>query len=153
MVLSYAKHFAATCDAITKRWHLPRERLSAAFAQVFLDNTNRYYLRRPRVKSNEKSSLSIIRPSLCYGIRENPFIRERGTLHPLTTLATWDVASLNRLAISDYKEKSALRYGFGNLCLGSVLPSFRAPINYTPIAGIVKSSCQVVLDKIIFDSK
>ena len=43
---------------------------------MFLDNTNRYYLRRPCVKSNEKSSLSIIRPSLCYGIRENPPIHK-----------------------------------------------------------------------------
>ena len=41
-------------------------------AQVLLDNTNRYYLRPPCPKSNENSSLSIICPSLCYGIRGNP---------------------------------------------------------------------------------
>ena len=43
--------------------------------------------------------------------------QERGTLHPLTALATWDIASLNRLAISNYKINATLRYGFDNLCL------------------------------------
>ena len=36
----------------------------------------------------------------------------------------WDVASLNRLAILNYKINSTLRYGFDNLCLRGGSPFF-----------------------------